>query len=137
MATHEIFLYMTYKKKRGMFPSPPDVTNSISQLTQSQINPLLMFWGWCIRPPFNQNKFCRMRYSQFPVRCVLKPERVVVIRVTAVGATPVAHSLYLFNRARIVICGFPIPTDRAIHFNPHNEPPRCVMTFPNCHMKII
>ena len=96
---------------------------SISQLTQSHIHPLLMFWGWCIRPPFNQNKFCRMRHNQFPVRCVLKPIRILLIRIPTVGTTPVAHSLYLLHRARVMICGFPIPTNRTTDFHPHDKYP--------------
>ena len=135
MYLKQICLGIVDKKTRGCFHPP-------SQLTQSRINPLLMFWGWCIRPPFNKNKFGRYLFwitgrriiCHFPVRPMLKPERVVVIRIATVRATPVTHSLYLFDRARVVICGFPIPTDRAIHFMPHSQYPRlCVGTIPSQH----
>jgi hypothetical protein len=95
------------------FISPPN-----RLFTQSGIDTVLMFCRRCIGPPFNRttNTF------HFPIRRVLKPKRILIIRIPTMWTSPVTHTLYLLHRSFVMICGFPISTNCTIHFNPHSTP---------------
>jgi hypothetical protein len=90
---------------------------------QWSVSASLMFCRWRIGPPFYQNKSGWNRLGSiiyhFPIRPILKPKRILVIRVSAMRTTFVAYGLDLLHRSFVTICRFPISTNCAIHFVPH------------------
>ena len=97
--------------------------------TQPRVNSLLVFRCRICRPPkYRTQSVPRVGQfpSQFPIRSILKPDRVVVIGIPTQRTPFVTHGLDLFHRAWVIICGFPIPTDGAIHLHPHRLYPHCV-----------